>query len=386
MIATLNEMKKILVIDDELGPRESLRILLKGTYDVQTVDGVDAGVAQIKEAPPDLIIMDIRMPGKSGIEGLREIREIDSDISVIMLTGFGALETAQEALRLGANDYLKKPFDTKEIMKVIAKQIDQGDVHRRRTAASSELQKLNASLMGELAQKERMANIGQASAELVHDIRNPLTIVISYVELLSDQLERCKEGLGEEFQETAEYMNIIEKNVARCQDMASSWQTQGSTDMSTLEVTSIKNLLTDLVSGVEPLAASCNARLTCDVDCEDAKVEVSQSQLLRAIHNIIANAIHAVADMREGRIQIKVTQIGNELDLVIQDNGEGMDEERLAKVFEPYYTTKDKSKGTGLGLYITKKIIEDHHGFIRISSTVGEGSVVTIRLPVAAES
>lgn len=384
MIADLKEMKKILVIDDELGPRESLRILLKGIYDVETIDNVDAGVERIKEDPPDLIIMDIRMPGKTGIQGLREIRDIDPDVGVIMLTGFGALETAQEALRLGANDYLKKPFDTKEIMKVISKQIDRRDVHVRRMAAANELQKLNASLVGELAEKERMANIGQASAELVHDIRNPLTIVISYVELLSDQLRRCKEGLGEEFQETAEYMNIIEKNVARCQDMASSWQNQASTDLSKLQVISIEHLLADLVSGVEPLAASCNARLTCAVECEDVQVEVSQGQLLRAIHNIIANAIHAVADQHEGLIQIKASQVGNELELAVQDNGEGMDEDRLAKVFEPYYTTKDKSKGTGLGLYITKKIIEDHNGFIRINSQPGEGSLVTIRLPIAS--
>ena len=109
-------MPKVLVIDDELGPRESLRILLKMEYEVLVADSVLRGLDLLAKHHPDVVIMDIRMPGMTGIEGLREIRKLDADISVIMLTGFGALETAQEALRLGASDYLKKPFDTKEIM------------------------------------------------------------------------------------------------------------------------------------------------------------------------------------------------------------------------------------------------------------------------------
>ena len=94
---------KILVIDDEIGPRESLRILLKNEFDVHCADSVDLGMQLLREHEPDTFIMDIRMPGMSGIEGLRAIRAIDTNVSVIMLTGFGALETAQEAIRLGAS-------------------------------------------------------------------------------------------------------------------------------------------------------------------------------------------------------------------------------------------------------------------------------------------
>src|SRR5438270_11268374 len=117
------ELPQILVIDDEMGPRESLRMLLKPNYQVHTADNVELGLQLLQEKAPDAIVMDIRMPGTNGIDGLRKIREIDPYLSVIMLTGFGALETAQEALRLGANDYINKPFDAAKMREVISRNV-----------------------------------------------------------------------------------------------------------------------------------------------------------------------------------------------------------------------------------------------------------------------
>src|ERR1700745_2265324 len=124
------ERPQILVIDDEIGPRESLRMLLKPNYQVHTADCVEAGIKLLKEKQPDTIGKDIRMPGMTGIDGLRKIREIDPHLSVIMLTGFGALDTAKEALRLGANDYISKPFDAREMQEVINRNVERTRVQR----------------------------------------------------------------------------------------------------------------------------------------------------------------------------------------------------------------------------------------------------------------
>src|SRR5947207_14029547 len=118
------ELPKILVIDDEIGPRESLRMLLKPDYNVQTADCVEAGLKLLKEKQPDTIVMDIRMPGMTGIEGLRKIREIDPHLSVIMLTGFGALETANEAVRLRTKDPIRTPFDAGALREVIGRTLE----------------------------------------------------------------------------------------------------------------------------------------------------------------------------------------------------------------------------------------------------------------------
>src|SRR3954462_13089051 len=142
MTAVASDLPQVLVIDDEMGPRESLRMLLKPNYQVHTADCVESGIKLLKEKNPDTIVMDIRMPGISGIEGLRQIREIDPHLSVIMLTGFGALETAKEALRLGANDYISKPFDAGEMRKVIPRNVERTRLQRASETAASEVKEL----------------------------------------------------------------------------------------------------------------------------------------------------------------------------------------------------------------------------------------------------
>src|SRR3954465_15223854 len=218
------ELPKILVIDDEIGPRESLRMLLKPDYNVQTADCVEAGLKSLKEKQPDTIVMDIRMPGMTGIEGLRKIREIDPHLSVIMLTGFGALETAKEAVRLGANDYISKPFDAGEMREVIGRNVERTRVQRASENASGEIKELNARLLKQLAQKERLASLGQASAEFVHDLGNPLTIVWGYVQLLAKKLERQDNASGAEKSATTKELDIIEQNVRLCRELLTMWQ------------------------------------------------------------------------------------------------------------------------------------------------------------------
>ena len=188
------ELPQVLVIDDEMGPRESLRMLLEAELSSSHGGSVETGLKLLKEKKPDTIVMDIRMPGMTGIEGLRRIRQIDPHLSVIMLTGFGALETAKEALRLGANDYISKPFDAREMREVIGRNVERTRLHRTSENAAGEIKELNNRLLKELAQKERLASLGQASAEFVHDIGNPLTIVWGYVQLLAKKLEKSENG------------------------------------------------------------------------------------------------------------------------------------------------------------------------------------------------
>src|SRR5437763_229358 len=214
-----SELPQILVIDDEMGPRESLRMLLKPNYRVHTADNVEAGLRILREKKPDAVISDIRMPGTSGIEGLRKIREIDPHVAVIMLTGFGALETAKEALRLGANDYISKPFDAREMREVIGRNVERTRIQRTGVNAAAEIKELNNRLLKELAQKERLASLGQASAEFVHDLGNPLTIVWGYVQLLARKLEKTENGGSTENAASIKELNIIEQNVRMCRDL-----------------------------------------------------------------------------------------------------------------------------------------------------------------------
>jgi signal transduction histidine kinase len=374
------ELPKILVIDDEIGPRESLRMLLKPDYNVQTADCVEAGLKLLKEKQPDTIVMDIRMPGMTGIEGLRRIREIDPHLSVIMLTGFGALETAKEAVRLGANDYISKPFDAGEMREVIGRNVERTRVHRASDSAAGEIKELNARLLKQLAQKERLASLGQASAEFVHDLGNPLTIVWGYVQLLAKKLERQESGSAEKSTSIKE-LDIIEQNVRLCRELLTMWQSYGSVEASPPKPVSVSAILKEVIKGANAVAAQNGLELQANVGDDECSLMGDSIQINRAIQNVIINAIQASAE-KKGPVLIECTRKDFYVDIRIEDSGSGIDPSQIGKIFDPYFTTKQNKSGTGLGLYITKKVVEDHSGSIKVDSTPGVGTVFTIRLPL----
>lgn len=378
------DMPQVLVIDDEMGPRESLRMLLKPNYQVHTADSVEAGIRLLREKQPDAIITDIRMPGTNGIDGLRRIREIDPHVAVIMLTGFGALETAQEALRLGANDYINKPFDAREMRDVISRNVERTRVHRTGENAASEIRELNNRLLKELAQKERLASLGQASAEFVHDLGNPLTIVWGYVQLLAKKLEQSEKAQGQETSTSAKELNIIEQNVRLCRELLTMWQSYGSVEAAPHKPISVSEIVREVVKGTTSLATQSGVELTSDV-CEDPCTLMGDSvQIFRAIQNVIANAVQAAAD-RDKTVKVSCMQKDFYVDVRVEDSGNGIVQAQMNKIFEPYFTTKQAKSGTGLGLYITKKVVEDHNGSIKVDSAPQVGTTFTIRLPLLNE-
>src|ERR1700674_4975293 len=375
------ELPQVLVIDDEMGPRESLRMLLKPNYQVHTADNVEAGLRILREKKPDAVISDIRTPGTSGIGGLRKIREIDPHVAVIMLTGFGALETAKEALRLGANDYISKPFDAREMREVIGRNVERTRLYRTGVNASSEIKELNNRLLKELAQKERLASLGQASAEFVHDLGNPLTIVWGYVELLAKKLERSENGGAAENITSIKELGIIEQNVRLCRELLTMWQSYGSVGASPSKPMSVSAVLREVVKGVGAIAVQSGVELKTSI-CEDTCILLGDAvQIKRAIQNVIINAVQACAG-KKGSVSVDCSRKDFYVHLRVEDNGHGIPPARIDKIFDPYFTTKQGKSGTGLGLYITKKVVEDHNGSIKVESTSGVGTVFTIRLPL----
>jgi two-component system, sensor histidine kinase and response regulator len=384
-MTALAEPPQILVIDDEMGPRESLRMLLKPNYTVHTADCVETGIRLLREKHPDAIVMDIRMPGMTGIDGLRRIREIDPNLSVIMLTGFGALETAQEALRLGANDYISKPFDARAMQEVIGRNVERTRVHRSSENAATEIKELNNRLLKELAQKERLASLGQASAEFVHDLGNPLTIVWGYVQLLAKKLEQSEKRDGDSEPVASEgstrELSIIEQNVKLCRELLTMWQSYGTGDDSPPKPLSVSEIVKTVVKGVEAMAIQNGVTLQNDICDAPCTLLGNSLQITRAIQNVLMNAVQAAAE-KKGSVNVRCTQKDFYVDVQIEDTGGGITSEQMSKIFDPYFTTKQGKSGTGLGLYITKKVVEDHNGSIKVDSTPDVGTTFTIRLPL----
>lgn len=380
MIMPKTKSHRVLIIDDELGPRESLRILLKNQYDVLTADSVSRGLELLRDHSPDVVVSDIRMPGVNGIEGLKLIRDIDGDVPVIMLTGYGALETAQEAIRLGANDYMKKPFDANDMLNIIKRNVDRSDLIRRREQSRQTLEQLNQKLLDEMSKTNRLAALGQASAELVHDLRNPMMLILGYVQLLAQDISEGNVPPSSKPGETVEYVEAIEANVCRCKELIESWLDISRNNRMTLAPINLTGTLDEIVEAVKPLAQTKQASIEYQKPVEPIAIMGHGVQLRRAMQNLIVNALDAMHHT-SGLIRITCTVTDQAVELTISDNGEGIAQQHLPHIFKPFYSSKEQGKGTGLGLFITQKIIEDHHGSIAIESTPGCGTRAIVRFP-----
>ena len=150
----------ILIVDDEVGPRESLRMILKPIYDIYTAANGDEALQVIQKEKIDLVTLDLRMPGLSGIDVLREIKKIRADVEVIVITGYGTLTNAQEAIRYGAGDFISKPFNVADIIAIVSKSFERRNYNLKIKNLIQQIKGLRSSL-GE--NKELFPEWGQSS-------------------------------------------------------------------------------------------------------------------------------------------------------------------------------------------------------------------------------
>ncbi len=155
---TKNNLANVLIVDDEIGPRESLRMILKPNYNVFTVENGNAAIQMIQQVAMDVVTLDLKMPGISGIDTLKEIRMIDPDVMIVIITGYGTLKSAIEAIRYGVFDYIPKPFNVPEIISIIDK--------------SAQRKKLNMKIKEEVSKYYDPHSLKQVTLNLDHPIPN----------------------------------------------------------------------------------------------------------------------------------------------------------------------------------------------------------------------
>ncbi len=150
----------ILVVDDEIGPRESLRMILKPIYEVHTATNGQEALEFINREKIDLVTLDLKMPGISGIDVLREIKKLQDDIEVVIITGYGTLTNAIEAIRYGAVDFISKPFNVAEIIAIVSKSVERRNFNLKIKNLIQKIKGLR--LLGEDGQGEALTDGGGA--------------------------------------------------------------------------------------------------------------------------------------------------------------------------------------------------------------------------------
>lgn len=377
-----NSKPKVLVIDDEQGPRESLHLLLTTDYEVFLSDNVDDGVALFKSENPELVILDIRMPEKTGIEGLREIRAIDQDASVIILTGYGELRTAKDAIAHQASRYMSKPFDIAEMRAAVKRGVEDTRVSRKRSDADLQARELEGKLKKLVGEKDKMSSLGLASSAFAHDMRNPLMIVIAYVEMLSERLRELRIDQGSADDELACYLSEIEKNLDKCSRLSQDWNLLGKPDSIRFSELSLNTLMYEAFESAKVIARQSNTSLKSAI-CETEVHIMGEAALLeRALLNLIKNAIQAASMNDEpGVVEVKLVDEDESAQILIRDNGCGIDTKKIEWIFDPFNTERELGQGFGLGLFITKEVVESHKGEIEFKSASGKGTTVRVSIP-----
>ena len=367
----LAEKPLVLVVDDEYGPRESIAFTLSSEFTVETAERAAEALTKLRAKAYHLVVLDIRMPEMDGIRALEELRKIDPYVSVIMLTGYGTLNTAQQAMVAGANQYLRKPPDIMELIEAARKQSEATRVRRQQAKMNAEAHELNAALKREIDQKEPQIWQARASVELVHDLNNPLTVVIGYATLLVEEARIVGAVDPERGRRLLDYASVVERAAEYCHHLSENWRltSKQAADFAVLDLVGVARDVQQVVF-FSTVAIKFSG-------LPNAAIRGSKFELMRVFQNMFKNALEAGAD----RIDVEVARAGRTIELSISDNGAGMDADGVRRALKGGFSSK--KNGTGLGLSICRHLLGTHGATMTLESTPGEGSVVRMVFPAA---
>src|ERR1044072_2992251 len=212
----MNPKRTLLIVDDEEGPRQSLRIVFKDDYNILLAGSGNRALELPKQHSVDAAVLDIRMSGMSGVELLGKLKEIDPTIEVIMLTAYETIDTARQALRLGACDYLTKPFDISTMRTAIATAMERHTLSEEIRSNNQKLRELQEELHNQKLQEEIIRTKGEIYASVTHDINGPLTIISGFIEIINQHISSATSLEGGGLDLVKDRLTRITRQVNNC--------------------------------------------------------------------------------------------------------------------------------------------------------------------------
>lgn len=373
----------LLIVDDEAGPRESLNIIFKDEYQVCQANSGAKAIEILKQKPINVAVLDIRMAGMSGIELLNQIRQISPDVAVIMLTAFETVETARQALRLEACDYLSKPFELSVMRAAVAKAVERNRYSLHVRSARKNLDEIQTELHDFQFKEEMARKRGEIYGIVLHDINGPLTIISGLAAIASRQLVQASANDKPDVTEVQSQLMQIEQQVGRCLEISRRYlgfvrrQPEGVRPQVRLN-----QLLADLRMLLRPHPALARNDLQVSIPAEEMNVRINGTDLLQILLNLTINALQCTPQPHQVRVTARVWpeelnsalypdtptacflnrgQFDNQaplVEIIVSDNGPGIPVRPIQKIFEAFFTTKQEGQGTGLGLTIVKHLAE----------------------------
>lgn len=352
---------RILVVDDENGPRQALRMLLKEDYEVALASSGRSALAILAEQEVDLVITDIRMPEMTGIDLLRQVRRSHPEMQVIILTGYGQLDTAMEAIEHGAFAYLEKPFDNDVLLEKVRACMDRKRMEQERRALEYLAMEAN-----------RFETLGRLISGTFHDLGTPLSVIGTNLELLLDQ---------EEDDKIVKRLTTMKAQVQHCNDLVRTTMNflrQSPQQMAPFNLSSVVMFCLEVARPVmQQEGIVVVTRLAKDMPMISGDLVMVR----QAVLNVVYNGCQAMARQAEPRtLYIESSLENDQLCLAVQDNGPGVPASEAHRIFDTLYSTKGK-QGTGLGLAVVNHVMHRHHGTVSLEQHSGRGARFVLRFP-----
>ena len=371
------ERLKLLVVDDEpgmrLGVKRALRLYNFEVEDIEAPVSMDVLLAEtgeealelVEAEKPDLMLLDHKLPGISGLDVLGKLNGAGKDMLTVMMTAYASLETAVTATKRGAHDYLAKPFTPDELKAVVS------------TAAKHLLLKRRAK---QLAEEKRRVRFEFVSV-LAHELKAPLSAIEGYLYLIRDKTNGEKVEAYENFLDRSlQRLDGMRKLIFDLLDMTRIESGEKARNFTDIDVVA---LVKRTLETIEPLALEKEVTIELSAP-KELIISADAGEVEILFNNLISNSVKY--NKQRGSVTINISQEEGELLFEVEDTGIGMTEDEAASLFTEFKRIKNKKTrgipGSGLGLSTVKKLCELYGGSVTLSSQPDLGSLFTIRLPV----
>lgn len=378
-------MANVLLVDDEPSLRLTMGEFLKRAgYTVLFAADYENAVMHRAEGI-DVAVIDINLPGKSGIELLKILCAAEIYIPVIMITGEPNLSVIPEIVRAGAYDFIAKPIIKDVLLNAVARAAEkkrltdekrrlEAEIKRHTEELETRVAERTAELVEthkRLVQQERIAALGRAAAQVAHEVKNPLAGLLLYSLHLKNKLGESSKSEALLVDKIVDTINHLTDRVEQILGFARPLNLTRSSG-------NLNRIVDDVLELLQPQITANKIDVRRALNEHDSSGMIDESSMRGALMNLILNAVEAMPN--GGSLSITSHHINDTLHLEIADTGRGMTEEEAKNIFEPFYTTKER--GLGLGMPYAKKIIEQHGGAISVASQIGEGTKLSIALPL----
>ncbi|MFC1552738.1 response regulator, partial [Candidatus Latescibacterota bacterium] len=377
------EIIKILLVEDDPDDQELITRALKDNYgDIRCVMTGEECLEELKAEYYDVVLLDYSLPRQNGLEVLKQIIDLGITAPVIMITGQGDESIAAESIKIGAYDYVTKSSIERIVFAVQSNLLRYND---KLEILKSEREKKK--LRGQLIQAQKMEAISTLAAGIAHDFNNILGVIIGYTEMA--QLQSFPES-----NQVPEFLEEIQKAGFRAKDLVKQILTFSrvtSTEKHSLKIGLIFKETIKLIRSSLPSTIKIVQKITTESDL----VYADPTQINQALMDLCTNSAHAMRKNggtltvslddetfdAERASELKDIEPGEYLEITIADTGHGISQDIIDRIYEPYFTTKKKGEGTGMGLAMVHGIVKSHNGAIIVESVEGEGTTFTILLP-----